>query len=66
MENVNRFTYVAKKYLHLGKLTPDVPNDMVQALYAYAPDTSSGQKMQNMDIVCNYIGIIPAIYSMTL
>ena len=60
VENVDRFIRVAKKHLHLEKLTPDVLNDMVQAVYVHAPDTSSGQRIQDVDISYNYIGILPA------
>lgn len=62
MENVDRFIRVAKKHLYLGKLTPDVLNDMVQAVYVHAPDNSSGQRIQDVDvdISYNYIGILPA------
>ena len=51
---------VAKKHLNLEKLTPDVLNDMVQAVYVHAPDTSRGQRIQDVDISYNYIGILPA------
>ena len=51
---------VTKKHLNLEKLTPDVLNDMVQAVYVHAPDTSSGQRIQDVDISYNYIGILPA------
>ena len=60
VENVDRFIRVAKKHLNLEKLTPDVLNDMVQAVYVHAPDTSSGQRIQDVDISYNYIGILPA------
>ena len=59
-ENVDRFIRVAKKHLYLEKMTPDVLNDMVQAVYVHAPDTSSGQGIQGVDISYNYIGILPA------
>lgn len=42
------------------KLTPDVLNDMVQAVYAHAPDTSGGQRIQDVDISYNYIGMLSA------
>ena len=51
---------MAKKHLNLEKLTPDVLNDMVQAVYVHAPDTSIGQRIQDVDISYNYIGILPA------
>ena len=59
-KNVDRFIRVAKKHLYLEKLTPDALNDMVQAVYVHAPDNSSGQRIQNVDISYNYIGILPA------
>jgi len=59
-ENVDRFIRVAKKHLYLEKLTPDVLNDMVQAVYVHAPDNSSGQRIQDVDISYNYISILPA------
>ena len=60
VENVDRFIRVAKKHLHLEKLTLDVLKDMVQAVYVHTPDTSSGQRIQDVDINYNYIGILPA------
>ena len=59
-ENVDRFIRVAKKHLYLEKLTPDVLNDMVQAVYVHAPNTSSGQRIQDVDISYNYIGMLTA------
>ena len=59
-ENVDRFIRVAKKHLYLKKLNPDVLNDMVQAVYVHALDNSSGQRIQDVDISYNYIGILPA------
>lgn len=58
-ENVDRFIRAAKKHPYLEKLTPDVLNDMVQAVYVHTPDTSSGQRIQDVDINYNYIGILP-------
>ena len=58
-ENVDRFIREAKKHLYLEKLTPNALNDMVQAVYVHAPDNSSGQRIQNVDISYNYIGILP-------
>ncbi len=59
-ESVDRFIRVAKKHLHLEKLTPAVLNDMVQAVYIHAPDNSNGHRVQDVDISYNYIGILPA------
>ena len=51
---------MAKKYLHLEKLTSTVLNDMVNAIYVHAPDKSSGHRIQDVDISYNDIGILPA------
>lgn len=59
-ENVDRFIRQAKKYLYLEKLTPTILNDMVNAVYVHAPDKSSGQRVQDVTISYNYIGILPA------
>ena len=57
---MDKFIRQAKKYLHLEKLTPTILNDMVNAVYVHAPDTSSGQRIRDVDISYNYIGILPA------
>ena len=51
---------MAKKYLHLEKLTSTVLNDMVNAIYVHAPDKSSGHRIQDVDISYNDIGILHA------
>ena len=48
---------MAKKYLHLEKLTSTVLNDMVNAIYVHAPDKSSGHRIQDVDISYNDIGM---------
>ena len=65
-DNVDMFIRQAKKYLYLEKLTPTILNDMVNAVYVHALDKSSGHRVQDVTISYNYIGILPAIYSMTL
>ena len=54
------FIRLAKKHLYLEKLTPEVLNDMVKAVYVHAPDKSSGHRVQDVDISYNHIGILPA------
>ena len=65
VESVDSFIRLAKKHLYLEKLTPAVLNDMVKAVYIHAPDKSNGHRVQDVDISYNYIGILPANYSMT-
>lgn len=57
--NVDRFIRTAKKYLYLEKLTSTILNDMVNAVYVHAPDKSSGQRVQDVEISYNYVGILP-------
>ena len=58
--NVERFISQVKKYLTLETLTPTVVNDMIQAIYVHAPDTSTGKRVQEVEICYNYVGILPA------
>lgn len=60
VESVDIFIRLAKKHLYLEKLTPEVLNDMVKAVYVHAPDKSSGHRVQDVDISYNHIGILPA------
>ena len=60
VESVDNFIRLAKKHLYIEKLTPEVLNDMVKAVYVHAPDKSSGHRVQDVDISYNHIGILPA------
>ena len=58
---LDKFVKISKlRYLDLEKLTPTVLNDLVNAVYVHAPDKSSGQRVQDITISYNYIGILPA------
>ena len=59
-ENIDRFIGKVKKYLDLDELTPAVLNDMVKSVYVHAPDKSSGQREQQIDISYDLVGILPA------
>lgn len=59
-ENIDRFIGKVRKYLDLDELTPAVLNDMVKAVYVHAPDKSSGQREQQIDISYDLVGILPA------
>ena len=58
--NIDKLIRLARKYLHLEKLTSTVLNDLVNAVYVHAPDKSNGQRVQNITISYNYIGILPS------
>ena len=49
-----------REYLGLEKLTPAILNDLVKAVYVHAPDKSSGHWVQEVEISCDLIGILPA------
>lgn len=59
-ENIDRFIGKVRKYLDLDELTPAVLNDMVKAVYVHAPDKSSGQREQQIDISYDLVGTLPA------
>ena len=59
-ENIDRFIGKVRKYLDLDELTPAILNDMVKAVYVHAPDKSSGQREQQIDISYDLVGILPA------
>lgn len=59
-ENIDRFIGKVRKYLDLTELTPAVLNDMVKAVYVHAPDKSSGQRVQQIDISYDLVGILPS------
>ena len=59
VESVDTFIRLAKKHLYLEKLTPEVLNDMVKAVYVHAPDKSSGHRVQDVRISLACIGFLP-------
>ena len=59
-ENIDRFIGKVRKYIDLDELTPAILNDMVKAVYAHAPDKSSGHREQQIDISYDLVGILPA------
>ena len=60
MESIDTFSRLVKKHLYLEKLTHEVLNNMVKAVYVHAPDKSSEHRVQDVDISYNHIGIFPA------
>ena len=58
-ESIDRFIGKVRKYLDLDELTPAILNDMVKAVYVHAPDKSSGQREQQIDISYDLVGILP-------
>ena len=57
--DTDRFIRKVKKYLNTVELTPELLNDLVKAIYVHAPDKSSGQRVQEIKIAYDLIGIVP-------
>ena len=58
--SIERFVRKVKKHLNKPlELTPELLNDLVKAIYVHAPDKSSGQRVQEIDIAYDNIGIVP-------
>ena len=58
-ENIDRFIGKVKKYLDLEEFTPAILNDMVKAVYVHAPVIEDGERIQDIDISYDLIGILP-------
>lgn len=58
-ERLEKFIQKAKHYQDLNSLTPDALRDMVSAIYVGAPDKSSGNRQQKIEIYYDGAGFIP-------
>lgn len=58
-DSIEQFILRAKKYPNLQELTPAVLHDLVNRVYASAPDKSSGQRVQDVYISLACIGFLP-------
>jgi len=65
-ESIDRFIGKVKKYLDLEELTPAILNDMVKAVYVHAPVREDGERIQDIDISYDLIGILPHSLLMNL
>lgn len=57
--NVEQFVRSVRKYTRIEELTPTIVNEFIQRIEVHAPDKSSGHRVQEIDIVYNYIGKMP-------
>lgn len=55
-DKVNQFMELAKKYTDFSVLTAPMLNEFVDKIMVHAPDKSSGERMQEVDIYLNFIG----------
>ena len=57
--SVAQFIALVKKYSEIDTLTPTIVNEFIERINVHAPDKSSGHRTQQIDIVYNFIGMLP-------
>ena len=57
--DIEKFIQKAHKYVGLETLDPYALRELVQAIYAEAPDKSSGKRRQSIHIKYDGMGFIP-------
>ena len=55
-ERANQFLALAKKYTDFAELTPAMLYEFVDRILVHAPDRSSGERVQEVDIYFKFIG----------
>ena len=59
--NVAQFIALVKKYSEIDTLTPAIVNESIERINVHALDKSSGHRSQQVDIVYNFIGVLPTL-----
>ncbi len=54
--NVEHFLNLARKYTNFSELTTPMINEFVEKIVVHAPDKSTGDRMQEVDIYLKFIG----------
>ena len=57
-DNFNRFMELIAKYIGIEELTPTIVNEFVQKIIVHEADNSTGKRVQQIEIVFNFIGSI--------
>ena len=57
--NVAQFIALVKKHNEIDALTPAIVNEFIERIDVHAPDKSSGHRTQQIDIVYNFVGMLP-------
>ena len=62
-DNFDRFMELIAKYIGIEELTPTIVNEFVQKIIVHEADNSTGKRVQQIEIVFNFIGSIdlPAV-----
>ncbi len=55
-DRANQFLELAEKYTNFDKLTTPMINEFIDKIVVYAPDKSSGERIQEVEIYLNFIG----------
>ena len=55
-ERADQFLALAKKYTDFSELTPAMLHEFVDKILVHAPDKSSGERVQEVDIYFRFIG----------
>ena len=55
-DRAKQFLELAEKYTNFDKLTTPMINEFIDKIYVHAPDTSTGERVQEIDIYLNFIG----------
>ena len=48
--HISKFVEIVRKFEHIEELTPDIIHEMIEKIVVYAPDKSSGHRVQQIDI----------------
>ena len=51
-----KFIEIVKKYTDFSELTTPMLNEFVEKIVVHAPDTSSGKRVQKVDVYLNFLG----------
>ena len=57
-DNFDRFMELIAKYIGIEELTPTIVNECVQKIIVHEADNSTGKRVQQIEIVFNFIGSI--------
>ena len=55
-DRAKQFLELAEKYTNFDKLTTPMINEFIDKIYVHAPDKSTGERVQEIDIYLNFIG----------
>lgn len=57
--NIDNFLKTVKRYARIETLTPALLHELIDRIEVHAPETSTGKRIQQIDIYYNFIGNTP-------